>query len=89
MIYLLLEYFLEGNYGYQHPLFRATFAILIAFAVVLLLGRTVIKRLIRMRLGDIPDFDHKALNELTQHKANIPTMGGLLILFGISAAVFL
>ncbi|MFH1420137.1 MAG: phospho-N-acetylmuramoyl-pentapeptide-transferase, partial [Planctomycetota bacterium] len=47
------------------------------------------KRLIRMRLGDIPDFDHKALNELTQHKANIPTMGGLLILFGISAAVFL
>ena len=94
MIYLLLRYFtekgffgLEGHYGYENPLFRATAAILLSFAVVWSLGPYVIRVLVRKRLRDVPDFDHKDLNELTRHKANVPTMGGVLILFGIVVAV--
>ena len=94
MIYLLLRYFtqegffgLEGHYGYENPLFRATAAILLSFGVVWSLGPFVIRVLVRKRLRDVPDFDHKDLNELTRHKANVPTMGGVLILFGIVVAV--
>ena len=89
MIYHLLEYFVEGHYGYQNTLFRGTVAILVAFLVVWALGPTVIRGLIRLKCGDIPDFDHSELNELTRHKANVPTMGGLLILFGVGSAVVL
>ncbi|HVP09835.1 MAG TPA: phospho-N-acetylmuramoyl-pentapeptide-transferase [Phycisphaerae bacterium] len=89
MILHLLKYLFEGHYAYENPLFRATFAILLAFLVVWILGPSVIRWLVRKRLGDIPDFDHKRLNELTQHKANVPTMGGLLILIGIAVAVIL
>jgi len=89
VIYHLLEYFVEGHYGYQNTLFRGTVAILVAFLVVWALGPTVIRWLIRLKCGDIPDFDHSELNELTRHKANVPTMGGLLILFGVGTAVVL
>ncbi|MFQ5501810.1 MAG: phospho-N-acetylmuramoyl-pentapeptide-transferase [Phycisphaerae bacterium] len=89
MIYHLLHYFIEGHYAYENPLFRGTVAILVGFMVVWALGPVVIRWLIRMKCGDIPDFDHKELNELTRHKADIPTMGGLLILFGIASAVLL
>ena len=89
MLYHLLRYLLEGHYAYENPLFRATLAILVAFGVVWLAGPWVIRVLVRKRLGDIPDFDHKALNELTQHKANVPTMSGVLILVGIVTSVAL
>ncbi len=91
MLYHLLEYVLgpHGHYGYENSLFRAIIAVLLAFFIVWLLGPRVIRLLIQKRLGDVPDFDHKALNELTQHKANIPTMGGVLILFAIAVAVLL
>jgi hypothetical protein len=46
-------------------------------------------RLIRCKAGDIPDFDHKALNELTKDKKDVPTMGGILILIGIVSSVLL
>ncbi|MFQ5428943.1 MAG: phospho-N-acetylmuramoyl-pentapeptide-transferase [Phycisphaerae bacterium] len=89
MIYHLLKHLIKGHYGYENPLFRATVAILVAFLVVWTLGPSVIRWLIRMKCGDIPDFDHRELNELTIHKANVPTMGGLLILFGVATGVLL
>lgn len=89
MIYHLLDYWIEGNYGYHNPLFRGIVAVLVAFLVVWALGPVVIRALILRKCGDIPNFDHKQLNELTRHKADVPTMGGLLILFGIGTAVLL
>lgn len=89
MIYHLLEHFYPGNYGYQNALFRGSLSILLAFAVVWLLGPRVIRILMLKRLGDIPDFDHKDLNELTKHKANVPTMGGLLIMFAVVTSILM
>lgn len=90
MIYHLLEYLLEGrDYAHKNELFRGTVAIVVAFLVVWALAPRVIRYLIHKRLGDTPDFDHKGLNELTQHKSNVPSAGGLLILFGIFVAMVL
>lgn len=90
MLYHLLDYLLGGRYYAHHnALFRGTVAILVAFVVVWALGPVVIRFLIRRRLGDVPDFDHKALNELTQHKSDIPSMGGVLILFGIAFSLLM
>lgn len=89
MIYHLLEYLFPGNYGYQNPLFRAILAMLLAFFVVWALGPRFIRALLHRKMGDIPDFDHKALNELTARKTNVPTGGGLLMLLGIVVAMLM
>jgi phospho-N-acetylmuramoyl-pentapeptide-transferase len=49
----------------------------------------IIRQLIRRKLGDRPEFDHASLNELTRDKSNVPTMGGVMILVSIAAAVLL
>jgi phospho-N-acetylmuramoyl-pentapeptide-transferase len=91
LIYVILDHFYgkQGHYGYENALFRAIIAVLLSFTVVWLCAPRVIRLLIKKRLGDVPDFDHKALNELTQHKANVPTMGGVVILFAICVSVLL
>ncbi len=90
MLYHLLDYLLSGrDYAYQNALFRAWLAVVISFLVVWSLGPRVIRILVRRKLGDIPDFDNKALNALTQHKSNVPSMGGVLILFSIVVGVLL
>ncbi|MCH8805586.1 MAG: phospho-N-acetylmuramoyl-pentapeptide-transferase [Planctomycetes bacterium] len=86
MLYLLFEWLTEGqHYAYWYPLFRAAVAVLMAFAIVWALGPRVIRTLIRLKIGDRPEFDHAELNKLTQDKRNTPTMGGVLI----SGAIFL
>lgn len=91
MIYHLLQHFsdfLSGTlhfYAYQYVMFRAVMAVLTSLAIALVIGPRVIRWLMRMKIGDRPEFHHAALNELTKEKANTPTMGGLIIL--LSAAI--
>ena len=59
--------------------FRAFFAVVFSFFVVLLLGRRTIRWLIRQKIGDAPEFYRADLNELMSSKAATPTMGGILI----------
>lgn len=90
MLYWLLHELLEGrHYAYENPLFRGTCAALFCFALVLLFLPRVIRRLIKWKLGDRPEFDHASLNELTREKSNVPTMGGVMILASITLAVLL
>lgn len=91
MIYHLLLHFSNflsetlHFYAYQYVMFRAVMAILTSLAIALLIGPRIIRWLMRMKIGDRPEFHHAALNELTKEKANTPTMGGLIIL--LSAAL--
>ena len=86
MIYALLQHFSSffadtlHFYAYQHVLFRSVISILTSLAIALLIGPRIIRWLMRMKIGDRPEFYHAALNELTKEKANTPTMGGLIIL---------
>ena len=84
-------YWLTGGeqYAYHSPLFRATMAVILGFLIVWMLGPRVIRTLVRMKVGDRPEFDHDALNRLTQSKKNTPTMGGILIVASIIATTLL
>jgi len=85
VIYLLFEkYFSAGGL-----MLRMAGAALISFLIVVLLGPRVIRFLVRKKLGDRPEFDHADLNQLTRHKSNTPTMGGILIVLAILGSVLL
>jgi phospho-N-acetylmuramoyl-pentapeptide-transferase len=78
-----------GFYAYQDVLFRAVLAALTSLIIALLLAPTVIRRLMRMKIGDRPEFHHAALNELMRDRANTPTMGGIIILTAILAGTLI
>lgn len=62
----------------QYPEFRAALAIILGFAIVLLLGKRTIRYLVKLKIGDNPEFYHKDLNQIMKGKKNTPTMGGVL-----------
>ncbi len=81
----LIRSWLEENglYGYVRIFdrvdFRAITAVIVSFTLVVLLGRPVIRWLLRQKVGDSPEFYNADLNRLMAQKANTPTMGGVLI----------
>jgi phospho-N-acetylmuramoyl-pentapeptide-transferase len=95
MIYHLLWHFREifthrlGFYAYQDVMFRSVLAVLTSFAIAILLGPKIIRFLVRKKIGDRPQFNHAALNELTKDKVNTPTMGGLIIILAVLSTTFL
>jgi phospho-N-acetylmuramoyl-pentapeptide-transferase len=69
--------------------FRALAAAAIAFFVVLFLGKPVITWLRRKKIGDAGLADTALLANAAGSKANVPTMGGLLICAAILGATTL
>jgi phospho-N-acetylmuramoyl-pentapeptide-transferase len=63
--------------------FQCLLAVLMSFAMVLLLGPRVIRFLALKKIGDRPDFDQADINALMNTKAGTPTMGGILIIASI------
>lgn len=59
--------------------FRALAAVLVAFFLVILFGRRTIAWLVRMKVGDSPEFYNADLNDLMSSRTGTPTMGGVLI----------
>jgi phospho-N-acetylmuramoyl-pentapeptide-transferase len=92
MLYLFYQRLMAGGgrgYAPDSPLFRATLAVLLSFFVVWALGPLVIRTLVRLKIGDRPEFDHAALNAAMRAKENTPTMGGVLIVVAIALTVVL
>ena len=90
MFYHFFYWLTDGRqYAYYSPLFRATMAVLLAFLIVWVFGPRVIRTLLRLKVGDQPEFDHELLNKLTQSKKNTPTMGGVLIVAAVIATTIL
>ncbi|GAB4107947.1 MAG: phospho-N-acetylmuramoyl-pentapeptide-transferase [Phycisphaeraceae bacterium] len=98
MIYLLVKRMQElidsstllGPLGvFRWVEFRAVFAIIVSFLIVVLFARRTIRWLVKQKIGDNPTFDHKDLDRLMKQKANTPTMGGILIAASIYATTLL
>jgi phospho-N-acetylmuramoyl-pentapeptide-transferase len=93
MIYHLLWYLRAGErfgfYAYQNVMFRSVAAVLTSFLIAIFIGPTIIRWLMRKKIGDRPEFHHAALNELTKEKANTPTMGGLIIILAVLVSTLL
>ncbi len=60
--------------------FRAFTAVVVAFFIVILLGKPLIRMLIKMKIGDRAEFNQEELNALMKNKENTPTMGGVLLM---------
>jgi phospho-N-acetylmuramoyl-pentapeptide-transferase len=83
-LYDILHNWLRANGLYdlnifRYVTFRTAMAILMAAVMVVMLGPRVIRMLVRMRMGDIPDFNQQRLNQMLRNKSNVPTGGGVLI----------
>ncbi len=97
MLFLFARQFREwlGSHGlgflrvFTFPTFQSTVAVLVSFFICVLLGPRVIEWLRRTKIGDNPNFGQDQLNELMAGKKGTPTMGGLLIIAAIAAAVLL
>jgi phospho-N-acetylmuramoyl-pentapeptide-transferase len=90
VLYHLFDHLLGGaNYAYKSVLFRSTCSLMLGFCIVWLFGPRVIRALVRRKVGDIPEFDHAPLNEMTRNKADTPTMGGVLIIAAMLACTLL
>ena len=74
---------------YHGLIIRIVAAGAVSFLIVLLAGPSVIRFLIRRKLGDRPEFDNADLNRLARHKTQTPTMGGALIVVAIFFSVIL
>lgn len=72
---------------YQGLIIRIVGAAVMSFLIVIALGPSMIRFLIRRKLGDKPEFDHADLNRLARHKSQTPTMGGILIVIAIFFSV--
>lgn len=69
--------------------FRAVFAIVLSFLIVVLFAKRTIRWLVKQKIGDTPSFDHQDLDRLMKQKVNTPTMGGILIAFAIFVTIML
>jgi phospho-N-acetylmuramoyl-pentapeptide-transferase len=69
--------------------FRALLAAGLAFAIVVFFGKRVIRSLIALKIGDGGETDAELLREHAASKANVPTMGGILIVGAIFISTFL
>ncbi|MDB4673289.1 phospho-N-acetylmuramoyl-pentapeptide-transferase [Verrucomicrobiales bacterium] len=76
---------------FRYQTFRAGFACIAAFLIVMLLGERVIRHLISMKIGQpirTAEEVHK-LHELHGAKAGTPTMGGVLMIGGVVISTLL
>lgn len=95
MIYHFVHYLRDfftgvlGFYAYEEVMFRAICAALTSLLIAIITGPKIIRWLMKMKIGDRPEFNHTALNELMRERANTPTMGGLIILSAIIASTLL
>jgi len=91
MLYSFFYWWTDGatGYAYYDALFRGTIAVVMAFMFVWGGAPRMIRALIRLKVGDRPEFDHETLNQLTRDKKNTPTMGGLLVIASITLTTLL
>ncbi len=69
--------------------FRALAAAGLSFALVVFLGKRVIRKLVSMKIGDGGETDAELLRDHAATKAHVPTMGGVLIVGAIFISTFL
>jgi phospho-N-acetylmuramoyl-pentapeptide-transferase len=69
--------------------FRAFFAVVLSFVIVLAFGNRTIRWLLKQKIGDAPEFYNEQVNKLMAGKAATPTMGGILICASIFATIML
>src|SRR5688572_27243393 len=93
LIDLLLPWLERHRMGFLRVLgdapFRAMLCIVLSFLFCLIFGPRFINWLTRQKIGDNPNFDEAAMNDIMANKKNTPTMGGVLIIASIVTSTLL
>ncbi|MDD5115513.1 MAG: phospho-N-acetylmuramoyl-pentapeptide-transferase [Candidatus Omnitrophica bacterium] len=85
-----LRDFISAFNVFRYITFRAAMAALTAFALSLIFGPLLIRKLKELKLGEkINKADSARLDDLHRHKQDTPTMGGLLILGAVITSTLL
>jgi phospho-N-acetylmuramoyl-pentapeptide-transferase len=69
--------------------FQSIVAVVVAFAICIILGPSVIDWLRRNKIGDLSKFDQVDVDKLMEGKSGTPTMGGVLIIASIALTTLL
>ena len=97
MIYLLIKW----TYGWlethglgglrllRETTFQSALAILLSFAICIVLGPSVIAWLRAKKIGDTSTFDQEQIDAMMASKVGTPTMGGVMINAAIAISVLL
>lgn len=89
LLYPLREYFFIFNV-FRYITFRATFASVTAFLIVVLAAPSIIKKLQALKIGEtVRQKECPGLYDLHKGKQGTPTMGGILIILGVVSSTIL
>lgn len=98
MIYIFLK-FLQDRFAwnvlytlfsiFDQVQFRSLLAAGLSFGIVVFFGKPVIRALVSMKIGDGGETDAELLRDHAASKADVPTMGGVLIVGAIFISTFL
>ena len=78
-----------GFYLFRFVTFRAAFAAILSFLIVVVCAPGVLAWLRQKRIGERQKHDSQKLSDLHAKKEGIPTMGGLLILLSVTISILL
>jgi phospho-N-acetylmuramoyl-pentapeptide-transferase len=88
-LFLPLAPYFQGFNLFRYISFRAAFAAILAFFVVVVCGPGITAWLREKKLHGCVSHDSQVLKELRQSKQSTPTMGGLVILLAVSLSTLL
>jgi phospho-N-acetylmuramoyl-pentapeptide-transferase len=88
-IFIPLATWFQGFNLFRYITFRAAFAAILAFLVVVVCGPGVLGWLRDRHLQGCADHDSRALGAMRESKQSVPTMGGLVILLAVAVATLL
>jgi phospho-N-acetylmuramoyl-pentapeptide-transferase len=88
-IFVPLEPWFQGFNLFRYISFRAAFAAILSFLVVIVCAPGVVAWLRSRRLHGCADHDSKTLERKREGKQGVPTMGGLVILLAVGVATLL
>jgi phospho-N-acetylmuramoyl-pentapeptide-transferase len=73
----------------SYLILRMSGAAVLSFLIVMIFAPAIIRFLVGRKIRDIPQSDNRDLDQITRYKSRTPTMGGILIVAAILAAVLI
>jgi phospho-N-acetylmuramoyl-pentapeptide-transferase len=88
-IFVPLASWFQGFNIFRYITFRAAFAAILAFLVVVVCGPGILGWLRHRRMQGCSDHASETLSTMRESKQSVPTMGGLVILLAVAVATLL
>ncbi len=88
-LFIPLVPWFQGFNLFRYITFRAAFAAILAFLIVVVCGPGVLAWLRRWRMHGCEGHESETLEEMREEKQRVPTMGGLVILLAVTVATIL